>query len=176
MNISSNPWSFTSADVTLSTPAATPNGFVQDAFRLARVTYTSTGAHNLSVGQYVTAVNTTGGRFLGFYRVLVVIDATHAILENISSPTLGSPFNTVLAGDGGGSLAVCQYPWMIRGEDLSWLDSIAADTIDVRDRNGNVVWKATATGSSNPTRGKPLWHDGLTLLQMSGGILIETIN
>lgn len=176
MNISSNPWSFVASDVTLSTPAATPTGFVQDAFRLARVTYTSTGAHNLSVGQYVTVLNTTGGRFLGFYRVAVVIDATHAILENFSSPTSGMPFTTVLAGDGGGSLAVCQYPWMIRGEDMSWLDATPADTIDVRDRNGNIVWKATVGPGGNPTRGKPLWHDGITLLQMSSGTLIETIN
>ena len=175
MNLASNPWSFTSADVPAAvTAAASPNGMVQQGTTsgqqgLASVLLTTTGAHGLAVGQYITYIGDTNGRFLGFYQVVAVLSATTALLANISSPTKGSPFNTVLAGSGGGSVLVCQWPWMIRAEDISVLATgvPGATALSLLDRNGNVVWTfigvATAEGFASQNRGKVMWIDGLTL-------------
>src|SRR5947208_14285412 len=102
MNLASNPWSFTSTDVpAVVTAAASPTGMVQQGATLgqpglASVLLTTTGAHGLSAGQYITYIGDTNGRFQGLYQVIAVPTATTALLPNISSPTKGSPFNTVL--------------------------------------------------------------------------------
>jgi len=175
MNLASNPWSFTSTDVpAVVTAAASPTGMVQQGATLgqpglASVLLTTTGAHGLSAGQYITYIGDTNGRFQGLYQVIAVPTATTALLANISSPTKGSPFNTVLAASGGGSVLVCQWPWMIRAEDISVLATgvPGATALSLLDRNGNPTWTfigvATAEGFQAQNRGKVLWTDGLTL-------------
>lgn len=167
MNISTNPWTFASTDVIAPvTPVASPNGLVQSgAPALGTVTLTTTAPHGLSAGQYVTIIGTTGGRFLGFYKVAGIVSATVALLTNISSPTSGQPFNTVLAGDGGGSVLVNTIQQNIRAEDMSWQNVPVSATLILRDRNGLIVWQATsALAQSNAqNRGKVMWIDGLTL-------------
>lgn len=175
MQIASNPWSFTSADVASSTAAASPTGMVQQSAipgdrALGAVLYTSTLAHNLVVGQHVTYIADTNGRFLGHYLVIAVPTTTTALLANLSSPTSGSPFNTVIAASGGGTMLVCPYPWMIRGEDISLQnDGVAPGTSEllILDKNGSLVWVAavgtTAIASDvAQNRGKPLWFNGFT--------------
>lgn len=188
MNIASNPWSFTSADLASSTAVASPNGMVQQGSNLAAVLYTATGAHNLAVGQHVTYVADTNSRFLGHYVVIAVPSATTALLANLSSPTSGSGFTTVLAGSGGGTMLVCAYPQMVRAEDLSIQATQAAPVageLIVLDKNGNLVWEANITvggGTTGPTppsqnRGKVMWIDGVTLQTFPVGIaLLITIN
>ena len=190
MNISSNPWSFTSADVPAAvTAAASPTGMVQQGTTagqqgLASVLLTTTGAHNLSVGQYITYISDTNGRFLGFYQVVAVPSATTALLANISGPKSGQPFNTVIAASGGGSVLVCQWPWMIRAEDISVLATSAAPgatTLSLLDRNGNIVWTfigvATPEGFTAQNRGKVMWIDGLTLQTIPVNcVVLVTIN
>lgn len=193
MNIASNPWSFTSADVASSTAAASPTGMVQQGTVLGQqalgaVLYTSTAAHNLSVGQHVTYIADTNGRFLGHYVVVAVPSATTALLANLSSPTSGSPFNTVLAASGGGTMLVSPYPQMIRAEDLSLQATVAAPTpgeLILLDKNGNLVWEANVTaggGTTGPNppaqnRGKVFWIDGLTPQTIPVGIaVLVTVN
>jgi hypothetical protein len=171
VNIASNPWSFTSADVASSTASASPNGMIQaGAPAFGAVNYTATGSHNLSVGQHVTYIGDTNGRFLGHYVVVAVPSGTTALLANLSSPSSGSPFGSVIAASGGGTMLVCPYPYMIRGEDVSLQnDGTAPGTSEllILDKNGSLVWIAavgtTAIGSDvAQNRGKPLWFNGIT--------------
>lgn len=176
MNLASNPWSFTSADVPAAVVAsASPAGMIQQGTTageqaLGTVLLTTVGAHGLSAGQYITYVGDTNGRFLGFYKVIAVPSATTALLQSISSPTKGSPINVITAASGGGSVLLNQYQSMIRAEDISVLATSAAPgatPLSILDRNGNVVWTfigvATPEGFSAQNRGKVMWIDGLTL-------------
>jgi len=167
MNISTNPWTFQAADVPAAIPlAASPTGMVQQA-ALGTVLMTSSGAHGLSVGQWVSYIGDTNGRFLGFYKVIAVPSGTTALLQNISSinPVNGGPFNSVIAASGGGSMLINQVQQNIRAEDISWQNVPVTATLILRDRDGQVVWQASsALASSNAqNRGKIMWFNGLTL-------------
>lgn len=186
MNIATNPWSFVSSDVIAAvTPAASPTGLVQQA-ALGAVLLTTTGAHGLSVGQFITIILTTGGRFVGWYKVIAVPSGTTALLANLSSPTSGQPFNTVLAPDGGGSVLVNAVQQNVRIEDISLQATNAADTagdVILLDRNGLLLWRAsvgatpTGTGSLAQNRGKLMWVDGITLQSIPAGYTaLVTIN
>lgn len=179
MNLSSNPWSFVPADIVSATPAASPGGVVPvGAGAPFLAALTTTAPHGFAPGNFLTYINSTDARYNGFYKFLSGSGST-GFIQSISSPGSGlsSNLNSFGAGTGGGTIALCAYPWMIRAEDMSWIKDITpADTIDVRDRNGNIVWTAQATASAPLTRGKPMWIDGITLVQMSGGVLIVTIN
>lgn len=187
MNIATNPWTFVSGDVPAAiTPVAAPNGFVQQASSgpgLAGVLLTTTAPHGLLVGQFITVINTTGGRFLGWYKVAAVPSATTALLQNLSSPTSGQPFNTVLAGDGGGSVLVNQIQQNVRAEDMSIQALTAAPTaglLSILDRNGIVLWTAqlgAAAPAGSQNRGKLMWVDGITLQSIPANWeLLVTIN
>jgi hypothetical protein len=153
---------------------------------LASVLLTTTGAHSLVVGQYITYVGDTNGRFLGFYQVVAVPSATTALLANISGPKSGQPFNTVIAASGGGSVLVCQYPWMIRAEDISLQGTGGAPggttQMILVDRNGNPIWRVDVgvtetTGFVAQNRGKIMWVDGITLQSIPTNVIILiTIN
>src|SRR5229473_7596374 len=147
MNIATNPWTFKATDVpAASVPVASPGGLVQQgAPALAAVILTTVAAHGLVAGQFITIIGTTNGRFLGWYKVISVPTATTALLANLSSPTSGQPFNTVLAGDGGGSVLVNQVQQNVRAEDISWQNYGAGDAFTILDRNGSVIWTATST-------------------------------
>src|SRR5258708_474870 len=165
MNIATNPWTFSSTDVpAASVPVASPGGLVQQAApALAAVLLTTVGAHGLAVGQFITIIGTTNGRFLGWYKVISVPSGTTALLANLSSPTSGQPFNTVLAGDGGGSVLVNQVQQNVRGEDVSLQSGPGAVQVagefQVLDRNGLLTWTGfvgatpTNTGSLAQNRG-----------------------
>lgn len=175
MNIATNPWSFTSADVpAVITAAASPTGMVQqgssvDDQALGTVLATTTAPHGLVAGQFVTYIGDTNGRFLGFYKVIAAPTATTLWLQNISSPTKGQPFNTILAASGGGTFLVNQVQQNIRAEDISVLATGApgATALSLLDRNGNPIWLfigvATAEGFASQNRGKIMWVDGLTI-------------
>lgn len=193
MNIATNPWSFVSTDVAASTAAASPTGMVQQGVAvgekaLGSVLYTSTAAHGLVAGQYTTYIGDTNGRFLGWYKVINVPSATTALLSNLSSPTSGFPFNTVIAASGGGTMLVNQVQQNVRAEDISIQATQAAPTageLILLDRNGNPVWEAQITvggGTTGPTppaqnRGKVMWIDGMTFQALQAGVIVlVTIN
>lgn len=181
MNIATNPWTFATADVpAVITPVASPNGFVQQAApALGSVLLTSTAAHGLVAGQFVTVpAGTTGGRFQGWYKVIAVPTTTTALLQNLSSPTSGQAFNTVIAPDGGGSVLVNQVQQNVRAEDISWQGAAAGATLSLLDRNGILIWNAISTlaESSAQNRGKLMWIDGITLQTISSGTVLVTIN
>jgi len=190
MNIASNPWSFTSADVASSTAIASPGGMIQQSAipgdrALGSVLYTSTAAHNLVAGQYTTYIADTNARFLGWYKVIAVPTATTVLLANLSSPTSGQPFSTVIAASGGGTMLVNQIQQNLRGEDISLQnDGTAPGTsqLILLDRNGNLNWTAavgiTAIASDvAQNRGKIMWVDGLTLQLVPTHItILVTVN
>lgn len=187
MNIATNPWSFISTDVSSSTAAASPTGMVQQG-ALGAVLYTSTAPHGLVAGQYVTYVGDTNGRFGGWYKVIAVPTATTALLANLSSPTSGFPFATVIAASGGGTMIVNQVQQNVRAEDISIQATQAAPVageLILLDRNGNPAWEANITiggGTTGPTppaqnRGKLMWIDGLTWQAIQVGVIVlVTIN
>src|SRR5215469_8626368 len=141
MNLSSNPWSFTSADVKSTAASASPTGMVQQA-ALNSVLYTAGGAHGFTVGQYLTYAGDSNSRFNGFYQVQAVPTSSTALLSWISTPTAGSPPNSVQAASGGGTMYLCAWPWMVRAEDISVLatGTPGATSLVISDRNGNIVW------------------------------------
>ena len=182
MNISTNPWTFATGDIpAASTPVASPNGLVQVAGALGAVNLTTTGAHGLTAGQFVSVIGTTGGRFVGWYAVMAVPTATTALLANLSSPTSGRPFSTILAGDGGGSVLVNQVQQNIRAEDISWQNVPISATLILRDRNGLIIWQASSAATSvsgnAQNRGKVMWIDGLTLDTITTpSVVLMTVN
>lgn len=174
MNIQSEPWSFVPGDINNQAIAASPTGLVQSAASKRVVTLTTTGAHGFLANQFIAVIAPTNAAYAGFYKVLRVPTATTAILESISRPTAGSPIDTTLAASGGGNAVLIQYRDNVRIEDLNWQsDTTANDTIELRDRNGSLLWVSKEAGAS---RGKLSWVNGLCLVQMSGGTLIITIN
>lgn len=174
MNIQSEPWSFVPGDINNQAIAASPTGLVQSTASKRVVTLTTTGAHGLTVGQFIAIYLPTLPAYAGFYKVLRVPSGTTAIIENISRPTAGSPIDTTLAASGGGFAILIQYRDNVRVEDLNWQsDTTSNDTLLLLDRNGSLLWSSKEGGAS---RGKLSWVNGLCLAQMSGGVLIVTIN
>ena len=168
MNIASNPWSFFPADVLTATPTASPNGLVLNADKT--VTLTTTGNHGFAVNNGVTEIGATNS-YNGYYVVKAVPSPTTAILI----PQFNIPVGT--AGSGGGTIAFCQYNANVRVEDISWQNASAAgQLLDMRDRNGNIIWQATATGAGAQNRGKIFWVDGITLILLQSGVVIVTVN
>jgi hypothetical protein len=69
------------------------------------------------------------------------------------------------------------WPWEVRVEDISWQNAAAAgNTLDLRDRNGNPLWQATATAAGSQNRGKVFWVAGITPVVITAGVVLATIN
>src|ERR1700752_1588561 len=102
-NLSSNPWSFVSADVLTAAITASPTGLVSSAGGV--VAYTG-GAIALAVGNFATIVGATNALYNGFYKVLAVGGGgTTATLYSDKLRYAG----TVLAASGGGTIIKNQY-------------------------------------------------------------------
>jgi hypothetical protein len=168
-NIQTNPWSFTNADVVKATIAA--GGLVLNAD--GTVTLTTTLAHGLVATNFATVINAGVAAYNGFYFVLSVPTTTTAIL--VPKIAAGIPVGT--GASSGGTIALNAYNAMVRVEDISWQNAASqGDTLDLRDRNGNIIWQATATGAGAQNRGKIFWIDGLTPVTITSGVVILTIN
>jgi hypothetical protein len=171
-NLSSNPWSIVTADAVTATPAASPGGTVLNAD--GTVTLTTTGAHGfttVNAQQGLTIISETTTKYIGYYTVLAIPSGTTAILKPNFTIAKGT------AGGGGGTVAICLYNSAVRVEDLSWQNASAAgQLLDFRDRNGNILWQATATGAGSQNRGKLFWVQGITPITLQSGIVIATIN
>lgn len=164
-NLASNPWSVTNADVVTSVPTAlTLNAD-------GTVSLTTAGAHGLVAGDGVTLIGNTPAAYNGFYRALIASGTTATL----------TPFNGIPAGTGAGAAfgnaAKCIYNAEIRIEDISWQNvTVAGQSLDLRDRNGNILWQATAAGAGVQNRGKLFWVYGLTPILIDAGVVLLTIN
>lgn len=170
-NLASNPWSFGTSDVNTATLAAA-NAMVLNAD--GTVTMTTAAAATFAVGQYLTVYNVgTTAAFNGLYQVLVVTSTTVYQLERA-----GNPFGvSSLTAGVNGTAAVCLYPYNVRIEDMSWQNASAAgQLLEIRDRNGNLLWTATATAAGSQNRGKLFWVEGVTPTQCQSGTVIVTVN
>lgn len=171
--ISTNPWSFLPADVASATiTGATgltlnPDGTVTIT-TTGGLTFNTTAESNLGF----TVIGATNAAYNGFYsRIAGVSGASSFIMV----PQFAIPVGT--AQSGAGTLAQCIYRSKVRIEDISWQNASAAgQLLDMRDRNGNVIWQATATGAGSQNRGKIFWEHGITLITIQSGIVIVTIN
>jgi hypothetical protein len=184
MNIATNPWTFTNADVPAAVAvSASPTGAVQQGQignpnSLPTVLFTTGAPHGLVAGQFFTYITDTNGRFNGWYKIIAVPSATTILAYNLSSPTSGQPFSTVIAASGGGSILVNQVQQNVRAEDISWQGGAAGATLSILDRNGLLIWNALTTlaASYAQNRGKIMWVDGITLQTISSGTVLVTIN
>ena len=175
MNIAINPWSFVPGDPqtqTISTITLNADG-----------TVTVVGTGNLTAGMvagaFVTAIGVSNALYNGFYDFLTLSSATTGILVpqvNAGQPQIGRiPVGT--AASSGGTIALNQSNQNVRIEDISWQNQTAAgNALDMRDRNGNVIWQAIATGVGAQNRGKIFWVNGITLIKIDSGIVLVTIN
>lgn len=168
MNISSNPWSFVSTDViTASITAVTGLTLNADG----TVTLTTTGALAVNSGDSLTVIGAALAAYNGFYKVLIGAGGTTFTLAPQFAIAAGT------AQSGGGSAGKCLYNAYIRIEDISWQNpSAAGQLLDLRDRNGNPIWQATATGAGQQNRGKLFWVNGFTPFSIQSGIVLMTIN
>jgi hypothetical protein len=116
-----------------------------------------------------------------YYTILSITNATTMVLV----PSFAQPAHIVqgtLAAGAAGQVSACQYNGWIRAEDLKWDLVPPSAVLDMRDRNGNIVWKASqpATAGSPPNynRGKVFWINGLTLNSVgtAPAILFVTVN
>lgn len=176
-NLATNPWSFLQTDVVAS--AITSLTLNADG-TVTAVVGSTTG---IVAGNFVTVGDNTtaAGVYNWFYQVLAVVNATTLTLTPSFQQPAHIPAGTG-AGGATGTLALNQYPNWVRAEDIKWDLVPPSATLDVRDRNGNPVWKASqpATAGSPPNynRGKVFWINGLSLFSVgtAPAILFVTVN
>lgn len=175
-NLRSNPWSFLQTDVVTTT--VTSLTLNTDTTVTAVVAATGSFAQGNDI---TIADNTTSsGIYNGFYSVKQIVNGTTMILDQGNVP----PFVPAGTGAAGatGSASLCQYPNWVRAEDIKWDKVAASASLDIRDRNGNIVWQATQPSTANVppnyNRGKVFWINGLTLLSVgtAPSILLITVN
>lgn len=170
--IAVNPWSLVSTDpATAAITAATGLTLNADGtvtITSAALTFNATAESNLGF----TVIGATNPLYNGFYnRISGASGATSFVM----APQFTIPAGT--AQSGSGTLAQCIYRSKIRVEDISWQNpSAAGQLLDLRDRSGNVIWQATATGAGSQNRGKVYWIHGLTPILLQSGIVLLTVN
>lgn len=173
MNISANPWSFVPTDVNTASISASPTGLVLNAD--GTVTLTLSGAFSqadLAVNDKLTIFQPTAVAYQGFYRVYFKTSST---VYNIVPMNFKIAAGT--AASGGGTAAKCQYINEVRAEDISWQNVTALGQILILvDKNGNPIWESTASGPGVFSRGKIMWVNGLTFIEMDSGIVLVTVN
>jgi hypothetical protein len=167
-NLGGNPWSLFPADCVISTiTSATQNAD-------GTVSVTTSAAHNISApppASWVTIYFASVAGYQGFYSVIAVPSATTLTLQ----PQF--PIASGLAGGATGNLAKVLYKDEVRVEDLSWQNASAAgQTLDLRDRNGNPLWQATAQGAGSQNRGKLFWVAGIVPVVIQSGVVLATID
>lgn len=182
-NLASNPWSFVNGDV--NTAAITSLVLNSDG----TVTLTCTGAPTTpyTANQFVTIINAGVAAYNGFYMVITQTSTT--VYQLAPQPWVPNriPAGTGAAG-AAGNVLFNQYNSPARVEDISWQGLAAlsaAATLDIRDRNGNVIWQAFTSGATPQTtnypasqnRGKLFWVQGVSLFLLPANTtVLMTIN
>jgi hypothetical protein len=175
-NLKSNPWSFLQTDVVTTTVTS----LTLNADTTVTAVVAATGS--FAAGNDVTVADNTSasGVYNGFYSIISITNGTTMVLQQGNVP----PFIPAGTGAAGatGSVSLCQYPNWVRAEDMKWDKVVTSASLDVRDRNGNIVWQATQPSTANVppnwNRGKVFWINGLTLLSIGNApsILMITVN
>jgi hypothetical protein len=173
MNIASNPWSFVPSDVNTADIVASAGGLTLNADGSVTLTLSAAfSSADLVKDDRLTIFQPTNLAYKGFYKVRFKTSAT---VYNIVS--LGNPIPAGTAASGGGTAAQNQYADQIRAEDISWQNVAALGQILIlTDKNGNPIWESTASGPGVFSRGKIMWVNGLTLVEMDSGIVLVTVN
>lgn len=167
-----NPWSLISTDPAIAaigagTVTLNADGTVTVA-SAANLTFNATASRNLDF----TLIGVTNALYNGYY---IRISGASGQGTFVLQPQFSIPAGT--AASAGGTIAQCLWPSMIRVEDISWQNATAAgNTLDLRDRTGNIVWQATATGAGSQNRGKVFWINGLTPITITSGVVLITVN
>lgn len=174
MNIASNPWNFVPGDII----SASVTTLVQQTPNNALFVLTTSAALLLGPSQFLTITGATIAN--GWYKILAgTFGGTVFTVQNLSTPTQGTPINYSGASQAAGTVYWNQYQANVRAEDMSWQNIPVSASLSVLDRNGNLVWSANSLSGQTNTqnRGKPLWVDGLTLQTMTAASnLIVTVN
>lgn len=172
-NLASNPWSLVSTDPATA-PITAATGLTLNAdgtvtiTTTAGLTFNATAQTNLAF----TVINATNALYNGLYNR--IIGASGASTFTMV-PQFVIPAGT--AQSGSGTLAQCIYRDYVRVEDISWQNASAAgQLLDLRDRAGNIVWQATATGAGSQNRGKVFWINGLTPITLQSGVVLLTVD
>ena len=171
-----NPWSLTSTDPATSaigagTVTLNADGTVT-VVSAATLTFNATSSRNLDF----TLIGVTNALYNGYYiRISGASGGTTFVLQ----PQFSIPAGT--AASTAGTMAQCLWSSMIRAEDISWQNVVlASQTLDLRDRTGNIVWQASTSASvpasNSQNRGKIMWINGLTPITIQSGIVLVTVN
>lgn len=170
--ITNNPWSITSADVATAAITAvtglTLNSDGTVTITSAALTFNTTFESQLGF----TVIGATAPVYNGFYTIQQGASGgtTFRMIPNFTIPA-GT------AQSGSGTLAQILYRNKVRVEDISWQNASAAgQLLDLRDRNGNPIWQATATAAGSQNRGKVFWVSGITPITVQSGIVLITVN
>jgi len=171
-NVATNPWSFVPGDVAAE-PITAATGLTLNAD--GTVTITTTAPLNFITGLPVkgfTVTGATAAAYNGFYELLTGASGASSF---VMQPQFAIAAGT--AQSGGGNLIQCQWRSDERIEDMSWQDQSAqGNRLIVYDRNGFLLWSATAFGTGFQNRGKLFWCHGFAIAQFDAGTLLVTIN
>jgi hypothetical protein len=171
-NLASNPWSLLPADpaiaaIGVGTVTLNADGTVTVA-SAAALTFNASA----STSNAFTLTGITNALYNGFYERISGASGQGTF---VLAPQFSIPSGT--AASTSGTIAQCLYPWQVRVEDISWQNvGAAGDTLDLRDRMGNIVWQAKGAGAGQQNRGKIYWINGLTPITITSGIVLLTIN
>src|SRR5437899_5753681 len=172
-----NPWSLIVGDPASATITGA-TGLTLNADTSVTITTTGALTFNATAESNLgfTVIGATNAAYNGFYtRISGASGATSFVMQ----PNFAIPVGT--AQSGGRTLAQVIYRNRVRIEDISWQNVVlASQTLDLRDRNGNVIWQASTSASvpasNSQNRGKLFWVSGITPITIQSGIVIITVN
>lgn len=171
-NVKTNPWSFATTDVAAE-PITGATGLTLNADGTVTITTTVGLTFISGLPEYgFTVTGAANALYNGFYlRLSGASGATSFVMV----PQFSIPAGT--AQSGSGTLIQVQWRDNERVEDMSWQDVAAAgNRLIVYDRNGFLLWSATAYAAGFQNRGKLFWCHGFAIAQMDAGTLLVTIN
>ena len=171
-NLATNPWSFTGSDIAAE-PITAATGLTLNADGTVTITTTVGLTFVTGLTEYgFTVTGASDTHYNGFYKRLTGNSGASSF---VMIPQFSIPAGT--AQSGSGTLIQVQWRDNERVEDMSWQDVAAAgNRLIVYDRNGFLLWSATAYAAGFQNRGKLFWCHGFAIAQMDAGTLLVTIN
>jgi hypothetical protein len=175
--LSNNPWSFVPSDPAIATITGA-TGLTLNADTSVSITTTGALTFNATADSNLafTVIGAANPLYNGFYvRTAGASGATAFTMQ----PQFIIPVGT--AQSGGGTLIQVLYRHRVRVEDISWQNVVlASQSLDLRDRNGNIIWQASTSASvpasNSQNRGKLFWVSGIAPNVIQSGIVIVTVN
>jgi hypothetical protein len=178
--LTNNPWSYQTADIAIATITGA-TGLTLNADGTVSITTTGALTFNATADSNTafTVFGATSALYNGFYTRISGASGASAF---VMQPNFVIPAGT--AQSGGGTIAQVLYRNRVRMEDISWQSTtgsvlVATDTLELRDRNGNIIWNAivpTGPSSFSQNRGKIYWVSGLVPTVLTHGIVLMTVN